>query len=55
MLASRLVERTTDLDAADACHAATALHREIPVLVDRGFDTVEGLRRLDPVEAVAQL
>ena len=53
MLASQLVERTTDLDAADACHAATALHREIPVLVspDRGFDTVEGLRRLDPVEA----
>lgn len=57
VLATQLFDRTGALDAADACHAATALHRDIPVLVspDPAFDTVEGLRRVDPVEAAAQL
>lgn len=46
-----------DLDAADACHAATALNRGIPTIIspDGGFDGVAGLERLDPVEAAGQV
>lgn len=57
VLASQLFERTAGLDAADACHAATAVRRGIAVLVspDAAFDEVVGLRRLDPADAAARL
>jgi len=56
-LATDLFRRTPDLDAADACHAATALNRRIPTLVspDRAFAAVAGLTWLDPAQAAASL
>jgi predicted nucleic acid-binding protein len=52
-----LFTRGDGLDAADACHAATALNRAIPVIIspDVGFDDVAGLARMDPAEAAAQV
>ena len=54
-----LVERHAQLQPRDAVFAATALNREIPVILstDRGFDVVSGLRRVDPSDqdAVAEL
>lgn len=45
------------LHARDALHAATALNRNIPVIVspDRSFDDVPELQRLDPIDAAALL
>jgi len=45
------------LDARDAVHAATALNRGVPFVVttDRAFDSVPGLTRVDPRDAVAML
>jgi uncharacterized protein len=42
-----------ELDVLDAVHAATALNRGIDRIVsaDRAFDGVDGLERVDPVEA----
>lgn len=56
-LATDLFRRTAAIDAADACHAATALNRGITTIVspDGAFDSVPGLTRLDPVDAAAML
>ncbi len=45
-----LVGRYPRLDARDVVHVATCQHEGIPTIVspDRGFDGVEGLRRIDP-------
>jgi predicted nucleic acid-binding protein len=45
------------LHGRDALHAATALNRGIDIIVspDSAFDTVQGLRRLDPIDAASQL
>lgn len=45
------------LHARDALHAATALNRDIPVIIspDHAFDDVPDLQRLDPLDAVARL
>lgn len=50
-----LVVRHPRLDAQDAVYAATALNHSIPVVLspDRAFDDVEGLRRVDPLDAAA--
>jgi predicted nucleic acid-binding protein len=55
--AAELFEDVDGLDAADACHAATALSRGITVIVspDDAFDAVAGLTRLDPADAATQL
>lgn len=54
-----LVERHDQLQPRDAVFAATALNREMPVILspDRGFDAIAGLRRVDPLDegAVAEL
>jgi len=54
-----LLERHERLQARGAVFAATALNREIPVILspDRGYDEVHGLRRVDPLDrdAVAEL
>lgn len=41
----------------DALHAATALNRGIPYVLspDRSFDSVVGLERIDPVDALDRL
>lgn len=52
------LHRTVEgLDAADACHAATALRRGVHVIVspDEAFDGVHGLERQDPAAAAATL
>ncbi len=43
------------LDMRDAIFAAQALNRQINVILspDRGFDGIEGLRRIDPADAAA--
>jgi len=50
-----LFESHGGLDAFDARLAATALEREIAVVLtaDRGFDGIAGLRRVDPIDADA--
>ncbi|MGQ0467239.1 MAG: type II toxin-antitoxin system VapC family toxin [Sporichthyaceae bacterium] len=52
-----LVEQHPELGMRDAVHAATAMRREIGLIVspDRGFDAVDGLERLDPADALARL
>lgn len=57
VLATEMFERSDGLDAAAACHAATAINRGTPIIVspDRGFDGIGGLARLDPEEAAARL
>lgn len=56
-LALQLYGDSARLDAADALHAATALGRDIRVIVtpDRAFDDVAGLTRLDPATAAGLL
>lgn len=56
-LATDLFRRAQGLDAADACHAATALNRGITTIVspDGAFDSVPGLTRLDPADAATTL
>ncbi len=45
-----LIDRYPRLEARDLVHVATCLHEGITDIVspDPGFDTVEGLRRIDP-------
>ncbi len=52
-----LVEEVQTVRGRDAVHAATGLVFGIPVLVtlNRAFDQVPGLRRLEPAELAAQL
>lgn len=52
-VALRLFERQPTLSMRDAIHAATATLRGIDAIlsVDRGFDTVDGLERIDPADA----
>lgn len=56
-LAVRLFADGSNLDAADAFHAAIALNRDIGTVVspDPAFDEVTGLARLDPLAAAARL
>lgn len=56
-LAMRLMRENERVGPRDAVHAATALSHDIPVVVsaDRVFDHVDGLRRLDPTVAAAEL
>lgn len=56
-LALALFRTTTSLQMRDAIHAATALNRGIHLIVssDTGFDDVEGLDRLDPIDAESDL
>lgn len=48
-----LVDRYPRLAARDLVHVATCLHEGIAAIVspDRGFDGVDGLRRIDPADA----
>ena len=48
-----LFERHEQLSARDAAFAAFALNREIPAIlsVDRDFDVLAGVRRVDPADA----
>jgi hypothetical protein len=48
-----LVEAYPDLAARDLLHVATCLQEGISDIVspDRGFDTVPGIRRIDPASA----
>lgn len=50
-----LLGRHPRLDSRDAVFAATALNRGLEAIVspDRAFDGIDGLRRLDPVDAAA--
>ncbi|NJD29797.1 MAG: type II toxin-antitoxin system VapC family toxin [Chloroflexi bacterium] len=47
-----LVERYPHLDARDLVHVATCLHEGIAEIIspDRGFDAVDGIHRIDPLE-----
>lgn len=56
-LALTLVSTYPGLSVRAGVHAATALRRDIAVIVspDRGFDDIPGLDRLDPLDAVRQL
>jgi hypothetical protein len=56
-LALSLVASVPTLGMRDAVHAATALRRDIRLVVspDRGFDRVPGLERVDPLGAVDRL
>lgn len=53
--ACRLAAAYPNLSSRDLAHAATCSVHEIDVIVspDVGFDTVEGLERVDPTEADA--
>lgn len=55
--ALELVEAHPELGMRDAVHAATAIRRDIELIVspDRGFDAVPGLERLDPSVALPRL
>lgn len=48
-----LVSRYPTLAARDLVHVATCLHEGIAQIIspDRGFDAVDGIRRLDPATA----
>jgi predicted nucleic acid-binding protein len=50
-----LFEENASLDARDAVFAALALNREIDAILstDRAFEDVDGLERIDPVDARA--
>lgn len=52
-----LFERSSDLHMRDALHAATALNRNIRLILspDRAFDQVPGLERIDPIQAPDRL
>ena len=56
-LALGLIAEHSPLSMRDAVHAATALRREIPLIVspDDGFDSVPALERLDPIDALERL
>lgn len=56
-LALTLFRTVPSLQLRDAIHAATAINRGIELILstDRGFDDVQGLQRLDPVDAFAIL
>lgn len=45
-----LVDRYPNLEARDLVHVATCLHEGIRDIIspDKGFDAVDGIRRLDP-------
>jgi len=47
-----LVERYPDHEARDLVHVATCLHEGIAEIIspDRGFDAVDGIHRIDPVD-----
>ncbi|MEO7119406.1 MAG: type II toxin-antitoxin system VapC family toxin [Candidatus Limnocylindrales bacterium] len=49
-----LIDRYPRLSARDLVHVATCQHEGISEIVspDRGFDLVDGLRRLDPADFV---
>lgn len=55
--AASLLRDVPALDVADACHAAVALRAGVSHVVspDPSFDSVDGLVRLDPAQAVARL
>ncbi|MGH3905967.1 MAG: type II toxin-antitoxin system VapC family toxin [Pseudonocardiaceae bacterium] len=57
VLGLRLFRTSERLNTRDVLHAATALNRNIPVIIspDKAFDDVPQLERIDPVQAVAQL
>ena len=50
-----LVERYPDHAARDLVHVATCLHEGIREIIspDRGFDGVDGIRRIDPADFAA--
>ena len=52
-----LLERSPRLQMRDALHAATALNRDIQLILspDRAFDQVPGLERVDPLHALERL
>lgn len=52
-----LFQAHPQLHARDAVHAATALNRGIGAILtpDDAFDDIEGLTRIDPVQAAASL
>ncbi len=56
-LGLRLFKGSARLHARDALHAATAVNRDIPVIVspDPVFDDVARLDRIDPVDAALRL
>jgi len=56
-LALDLYARSTALDAFDALLAATALNRGLDAIVsaDRAFEAVDGIKRIDPADAVPAL
>ncbi|MGH9000582.1 MAG: type II toxin-antitoxin system VapC family toxin [Acidimicrobiia bacterium] len=56
-LALNLVADHPAMGMRDGVHAATALRRGIPLVVspDHGFDSVPGLERLDPADALSRL
>ena len=56
-LGLQLLRDAPRLHGRDALHAATALNRGIDIIIspDSAFDTVQGLRRLDPIDAASQL
>lgn len=49
-----LVNRYPTLAARDLVHVATCLHEGIGDIIspDRGFDAIEGLRRIDPAQRI---
>jgi uncharacterized protein len=56
-LALQLIAEHSPLSMRDAVHAATALRRDIPAIVspDHGFDSITGLERFDPLDALERL
>lgn len=54
-LALSLLEQHDRLDPRDAVFAATAINRDVPVILspDRAFDGIRGLRRVDPLDHAA--
>jgi uncharacterized protein len=55
--ALRLFQTCPDLHMRDAIHAATALNRDIGLILspDRAFDAVPGIERVDPAAALPRL
>lgn len=56
-LALDLVATNQQLGIRDAVHAATALHRGLSAIIspDRAFESVTGLERIDPADALTAL
>jgi predicted nucleic acid-binding protein len=52
-----LVARYSELGARDLLHVAICLHEGIGDIIttDRGFDSVEGLRRIDPATGMTEV